>query len=120
MYNKINIELSGKNIECRFGLYFIGDLLEATGKTLDEVIGGLNTNPFKTIPLIMFHSANYAAIRKGEELGFDMYDLSDMIDESGGFDSKPIKDFLDAFTMSLTKNVPKQPKSAKKKAIAKK
>jgi len=112
---KITIKLNGKDILFRFGLGFLGDLLDDSGLTIDEIVRKLNENPFKIIPLMMYHSAKSAMEAEGKEIDFNKYDIADWIDDAGGISSPEVVDFLNAFTSSLVKNVPKQDDSEEQK-----
>ena len=107
MHNSITLKLGGKDIDFNFGLMFIGELLEATELTIVEIVGKMNKNPFMMIPVLMVHSAAFAAHKKGVEFSLTKYDFAEWIDADGGINSKVAVEFLAAFTKSLTKDVPK-------------
>ncbi len=119
MINKITLDVLGKT-DFSFGLGFLGDLLDETNLTIDGIIDKLNKNPFKMIPVLMYQSAKYAAMRKGDDLLFKQYELMDWIDENGGVQNDGIVKFMDAFTKSLTKDVPKEKEVKQSKEEAKK
>lgn len=104
----IKLEIQGNEIEFNFGLAFLGELLESTGLTIEQIIEGLQKNPFKIVPQIMFESVKHAKARRGKVLEMTVYDMADLIDESGGINQKAVEDFLSAFYQSLTKDVPKE------------
>jgi len=111
--NKIILNIGGEDREFRFGLGFIGNLLDSENISMNEIDGKLAENPFKWIPLIMYHSCAYAVKRTGNIPLFDSEDVADWIDESGGMASESVTAFFKAFNESLTKNVPED-KSKKK------
>jgi len=104
--NKIDLTINKRKLTCSFGLGFIGELLDDLDMTLNEVVEKLNKNPFKFVPLLMFKSAEYTLLSKGEEVTFTKYTLMDDIDKDGGLDGESLVKFLHAFTESLSKGVP--------------
>ena len=116
--NRIVIKLKNKNHDFCFGLGFMGNLLEQLDCSIDELMQGIQKNPFKFIPVLMFESYAYGCIRAKAEKEYDLYSFTDIIDDEGGVVSEKVSKFLEAFTESMTKNVPKEPaKVGKKKAI---
>jgi hypothetical protein len=109
----ITLNIGGEDRVFYFGLGFLGNLLEIENISMTEIDAKLAENPFKWIPLIMFHSCAFGFKRKNENPLFDAFDVSDWIDEVG-IDSEVVTDFFKAFTQSLTKDVPKQPEVKKK------
>jgi hypothetical protein len=105
---KIKIEIGKKEIGFRFGLAFVGELLDETDLSIDEVVNKMTKNPFKMVPLIMFYSAKNYYERAEQTMPFTRYELSDLIDDNGGVNSKEVIDFLNAFTASMNKGVPKE------------
>lgn len=120
--NKIILDFGGKPREFHFGLGFIGKMLEETNTNMIDFDKVRLENPFKWIPLMMFYSLSYSVNRKGEIADFDLFDVTDWIDELPA-DSKVLFDFNNAFTQSLVKNVPSLPENnnqPKKKLTGKK
>jgi len=109
----ITLNIGGEDRIFYFGLGFLGNLLEIENISMTEIDAKLAENPFKWIPLIMFHSCAFGFKRKNENPLFDAFDVSDWIDEAG-IDSEVVTDFFKAFTQSLIKNVPTQPEVKKK------
>jgi hypothetical protein len=109
----ITLNIGGEDRVFYFGLGFLGNLLEIENISMTEIDAKLAENPFKWIPLIMFHSCAFGFKRKNENPLFDAFDVSDWIDEVG-IDSEVVTNFFKAFTQSLTKNVPTQPEVKKK------
>lgn len=115
----ITLKISGRDLEFTFGLGFLGELLEETNLSIDEIVEKLNNNPFKMIPTLMFHSAKFAMERKGIAIDFNAFDMADMIDADGGVQCDNVKMFLKTFTDSMTKDIPEE-KTVKRKAPKKK
>lgn len=106
--NKIKLTINKREIEFHFGLYFLGELLDELDMSFDEINERLSKNPFKFVPRLMFLSAKYAYTRKGEVIDFSEYTLVDWLEADGGFTNPNIENFLNAFTGSLSKDVPKE------------
>jgi len=105
--NTIKLRIADKDLEFSFGLAFMGALLEETDLSIDEIVSKMSRNPFRMIPLIMFQSAKYALARKKLDIDFDIADMTDWIDISGGLANENVEKFMKEFTLSLTKDVPK-------------
>jgi hypothetical protein len=105
--NKVNIKLGETLIEFRFGLGFMGQLLESLDCSIDEVMTRLQKNPFKLIPTMMYESHNYSCYRNGEEVKYTEINFLEMLEESGGLASDGFGLFIKAFTDSMSKDVPK-------------
>ena len=109
MNNYIQIEIGGKKRGCKLGLGFLGEVIETEKVEVTELMDKLTKNPWRTIPLIMFHSMAYNLKRKGEEVTFNLGDVADWIEEEkDGFSSEVVSSFLTAFTESVTKDIPKE------------
>ena len=114
----ISLDIGDRKFEFSFGLSFLGDLIEETELTIDEIVDRLTTNPFKMVPTMMYLSAKNAADRNGSNLDFSYHELVDIIDEAGGINQDAVEVFLSTFTKTLTKDVPKEkskPAQVKKK-----
>jgi hypothetical protein len=114
---QITLTIGGEERLFHFGLGFLGNLLESEKIAMTEIDAKLAENPFKWIPLIMFHSCAYGFKRKGQFAPFDAYSFADWIDEVG-MDSEVVTSFFKAFMESLTKDVPED--KSKKKIVTKK
>jgi hypothetical protein len=112
----IKLNIGGQERIFYFGLGFLGNLLETEKIAMNEIDAKLAENPFKWIPLIMFHSCAFGFRRKNENPLFDAFDVSDWIDEVG-MDGEVVTEFFKAFTQSLTKDVPED--TSKKKVMKK-
>ena len=116
MIKKINI--GGEERGFSFGLGFLGELLEDTDLTIEEIGEKMQKNPFKWIPTIMYHSVKYHDESKDIPLVYTKADVVDWIDEIG-IASEQVTLFMKSFIESLTKGVPNEEPvkegSAKKK-----
>lgn len=113
---QITLNIGGQDRVFFFGLGFLGNLLEKENIEMSEIDSNINKNPFKWIPLIMFHSCAFGYQRKNEFPDFDALDFADWIDEVG-MDSEVITNFFTAFRNSLVKDVPED--KSKKKVMKK-
>ncbi len=122
--NNIKLKLDNKELGFHFGLGFMGELLDSLDCSIDELMIGIQKNPFKFIPKVMYESNNYSCIREEKESEYSLYSFTDLIDNSGGVMSESVSKFLEAFTKSMTKDVPKEPNKiptkGKKKAVLQK
>jgi len=106
--NKIKLNINNREISFHLGLGFLGELLDNRGISVNDVFEKLQTNPFKLIPIMMYESVLYSAIREGKELDFTEYDLVDWLSAEGvGSNNVVTESFLTAFSKSMTKDVPK-------------
>ena len=115
---QIELELGGEKRTFYFGLGFLGNLLEKENITIQEIGLKATGNPYKWNPLIMYYSCAFGYERKGEIVPFDLFDVTEWIEDVGGFESEQYRLFEKAFTDSLIKDVPEQ-KENKKKATKK-
>ncbi len=110
---KINLQIGGQYRDFYFGLGFLGNLLDTENLEFHEIDEKIKGNPFKWVPLIMYHSCAFGFKRKGEFVPFDAFDVADWIDELG-IDNTVVIDFFNAFRESQLKDVPKQTDLKKK------
>jgi len=106
--NSVKITVHKTQFDFHFGIGFLGELLESTGLEMDELMSNVSKNPFKMIPIIMHKSAKYGAERKEKDFTYTIYDFIDLIDAEGGIASVGVNKFLESFTSSMTKDVPKE------------
>jgi hypothetical protein len=111
---EIKLTIGKEEMGFSFGLAFLGELLEETNMSIEEVGTKITRNPFRTVPLIMYYSAKQYAERTVKDFNYTLLDFVDLIDENGGVASKEAITFLEAFTGSLNKGVPKEKATRKK------
>lgn len=112
--NKVKIKLGKAQFEFHFGLGFFGELKDNQGIGMDELQVRLKENPFKLVPILMLEAAKYSAKRRGVKVNYTEFTFIDAVDDDGGIGSPAFLEFLNAFTDSMTKNVPKEEVSKKK------
>lgn len=101
--NKINLFIGGQYRDFHFGLGFLGNLLEETNTNMVDFDEKRTSNPFKWVPLMMFHSCAWGFIREGKTVDFTLQDMINWIDDT---DVETLQKFNEAFVNSLVKNVP--------------
>ena len=106
--NKIEITFSEEKLIFHFGLGFMGNLLESLDCSVDELMAKLDKNPFRIVPKLMYEAYSYGCLRKGEDVKHNLFEFTDLIDDDGGIMSEKTVKFLEAFTKSMTKDVPKE------------
>jgi len=104
--NKINLTINKRKLTCSFGLGFLGELIGNLGVPMNDLERELSSNPFKYVPILIFTSAKYTLMRKGEEADFTALEIADDIDEDGGLNGDKVISFMQAFYNSLSKDVP--------------
>lgn len=104
---EIKIKIGSQEIGFSFGLAFLGEFLDVTDLSLEEISVKVQKNPFKMVPLIMLHSSLAYSERHGLENNHTIFTMGDLIDENGGVSSDAVLVFLKAFTKSMIKGVPK-------------
>jgi hypothetical protein len=86
-----------------FGLGFLGNLLEETNTNMVDFDEKRLANPFKWIPLMMFHSCAWGFVRENKSVDFTLQNMIEWIDDT---DVETLQKFNEAFVNSLIKNVP--------------
>ena len=105
--NEIKLTIGGKAYVFTLGLGFLGELLEETNLSLDELIPKMIRNPFKWVPVAMFQSAKYSCELEGIEIDFTAkLILEGLSNEKGGINCKQTLAFMAALNKSLTHNIP--------------
>lgn len=105
--NKIELTIDSKVINFHLGLGFVGELLDEQNIGIEELMDKLNKNAFKMLPIIMESSYRYNCFRENKETSLDLIDFIDALDNEG-VNSGVFSEFLNAFTKSLTKDVPEE------------
>jgi len=100
------INLGGKERTFYFGLGFLGLFIEKTGVSMANLEAFMKENPFKAIPQMMFYSLAYGYIREDLEPNFNIYVVTEWIDEQGGADGPAVKEFMDKFNESMDSKLP--------------
>lgn len=110
--NKVKIEIDGETKTFWLGMGALGlylDNVKKDGIVLDNLIDNLQDNPFSVVPRLMFYCYSYGFVREGKNVDVTPYIVSEWIDENGGMNGRVFKNFLEAFTNSLSQGVPDEP-----------
>jgi hypothetical protein len=95
------IEISG--IKYYLGLGFLNELIESTGKKLNE-IG--QEDEVTLLPKLMYYARLYADKREGRTPNYTLDDIFDYIDENGGRFGEVSIAFHKAYIEAMTEGVP--------------
>ena len=102
----ITVRIGDADLKCSLGLAFLGELLDATDMSIEEVGEKMARNPFKLLPQMIYHShATYMEL-DGKEPEYDLRGIMGLIEKDGGLSSEGVADFLSKWTKSMTKDVP--------------
>lgn len=106
----MKLTINKKQLDFSLGLGFLGELLEQLDLGLDELLIKIDKNPFKYIPLAMYHSAKYALESEDKEVDFTKNDFTKWIDKDGALTDKNVSviKFLSEFQKSIYKDVPNE------------
>lgn len=106
----LKLTIDKKKYTFEFGLGFLGEVLEALDCSIDELIAKYDKNPFRTVPLLVYHSAKFYLELENKEVDFTLRDITEGIDKDGGLTdkNKSIMRFNDAFVKYLLKDIPKE------------
>ena len=108
MRKEIKLELNGQTYIYTFGLGFLGECLDNLGFTPPELDKRCETNPFKTLPQMMYESIKY-----NNEIDFTQKEFIKLLnDDERGWEKAGF--FYGEYLKSMVQNVPKQPTNKKK------
>ena len=102
---KFQLTIGEKVINFNVGIGFLGEYQEKKNLDINQVIQNIGSNPFKTVPSLMYESALYAS---NGELDFTERELIDMIDEDGSYSNKGYVEFTRKLMESMSKDVPEE------------
>ena len=104
----MKLKINNRELEFKLGVGFLGELIDETGKSLEDVLNGIDNNPYKYVPIAMYVSAKYALQRQNKQVDFDRFTFIDWIEADGGLTdkNKSAIHFLQELTKDLTKDVP--------------
>lgn len=105
----IQLNLGGQKRGFKVGLYVIGELTKSLNIPIGDIEKAFTERPLESIANLLYHSAAYNCIRKGEDVDFTLLDVYEWIDEAG-LESQEIQDFIKAVTDSFNKHVPEKKK----------
>lgn len=89
--NYIEFEIGGKLRGFKFGVGFLGDILEFLDTDIVGLGKSISKNPFKATPAILFFGHKRECERKGVPVTFTLDDVNDWIEElKGGLNNENI------------------------------
>ena len=112
--NKAKITIGKTQFDFWFGLGFFSNLKDNHGLGIEDVQKGLSENSSKLVPILMLEAAKYSAFRRKVSFKRTVFDFIDVIDDDGGIVSPAYLEFIEAFSNSMTKDVPEETKKKEK------
>ena len=91
---KFTAEFGGKERTFWLGLGFLAMFVKNSKIDIDELTDAMTKNPFKVMPELLFYSLKYGYDRVGADLDFNIYDVTEWIDEDGGVSSPFTLNFM--------------------------
>ena len=104
------INIGGKDRSFKFGLGYLGNMLDYFNMGFVELSEKMDNNPFKYMTLAMLFSYNFA---NKEQITED--EFLDWLELDGGMHSEALVKFREYYILSMTKNVPVEDNANKKK-----
>lgn len=108
---KIELTFGDRTFTAKFGVVFLGKYLKSTSQSIQEMLTEFQSNPFYEGPNLMY--ASFKHFDPTLELSFD--ELADLLDENGGVQSPQLIAFIQAFTDSITVDIPAETLGKSKK-----
>ena len=106
--NYIEFEIGNKSRGFKFGLGFLGDVLDYLDTDLAGFGEMMTKNPFKCIPLILYFAHKRDLERKEQPIDFKLIDVEDWVDDIGnGFNNDNIVESLRIVIKTIQKHLPK-------------
>lgn len=105
--NYIEIEIGGKKRGFRFGLGFLGNILDHFNMDIAEFGQLMSRNPFKAIPSILYFAHEYEVKRMGDVPDFTIIDFEMWVEDMpNGYADEKVEAALNVLLESMRKNVP--------------
>lgn len=101
------LKIGGKEIRCSLGLAFLGELLDELDMSIDDVGEKVQKNPFRMIPVMITTSHKVASELDGIDPIINLKEVVALLEEHGGIANTEVVRFLEVWTESMTKGVPK-------------
>jgi len=104
----LKLTIDKKEYNFTLGLGFLGEVLDELDLDITQLISKYDKNPFKYVPILVYHSAKYSNELDNKEVNFTLKDIIRGIENDGALTDKntSIIKFNEAFVRSLTKDVP--------------
>ena len=109
---KIDLKFGDKTFTAKFGIGFIGRYLKENNQKIDQMFADFEANPFYTAPNLMYY-----AIKEGTpDFSLSAPEFEELIDDNGGINCPQLISFIEAFTKSLTADLPAESVGKSRKA----
>lgn len=102
----ITLKIGNKELRCSLGLSFLGELIDVTDLSIDEIGAKITKNPFKLIPIMLYVSHRTACDLEGAEADIDLKGVISLLEKNGGISNAEVNRFLSSWTKSMTEGVP--------------
>lgn len=102
----IKLEFKERDLLCALGLEFLGEFLDVVGIDVEEVGRKVGQNPFKWVPVMIYHSAIIEGELSGKPVELTKREVINLLENAGGIASPQAKYFLNEWTKSMTRGVP--------------
>lgn len=104
----VTLELGGKPRTFHFGTGFLGNCLEVLGDIgFEELFEKMGKNPFKYVPIMMYESYKFNLWLDDKEPDCTQKDFVKWISLEPDGNDGPMNKWIEAFTESRTKHLPK-------------
>ena len=123
--NRLTLTFGTKEYDCRLGLGFLNRALKNTeSDDVQDLMNKFAANPFEMLPVLIFESASHGCYRNKKEVYFTLEDITNEIDDAGGWKAVDLMVFMEAFKNSISnEDVPVEkpdPSTRGRKVVAKK
>ena len=106
--DEISLKYGEKKLNFSLGLALLGELIEDSGLDLEGILKRVEDNPLKWLPFTMYCSYKWGCILDKVEIELTFKEFTGLFFEKGGLDTNNSKDFLQAFSNSLSRHAPKE------------
>jgi len=98
---KFTAEFGGKERTFWLGLGFLAMFVKSTKIEVDELSGAITKNPFKVMPELLFYSLKYGYDRVGADIDFNIFEVTEWLDEDGGIASPFALNFMNKLGLAM-------------------
>lgn len=112
--NKFKADFGGKERTFWLGMGFLAMFLKSSKIELTKIQEAISENPFKVLPEMIYYSLKYGYDRVDAKPEFNIFNVTEWIDERGGVESDIIQLFMEKFSESMGINSDEVNKEAQK------
>lgn len=106
--NSVKLTYGDSVYEFSFGLYFLGSYLEQSGNTMESIFEQMRDKPLTTIPNMLYVSYCVMIELKGESVPISKLEFFNMLEDHNYANNPETTRWVEGFTASLTRNIPKE------------